>query len=79
MKKHLFCVLLLIGTVASSFGQGIIKNDLNGVTVVEKSDKVVGKWYTSDIRKNLQLTFKDKRTIDYSISNANDRLYLKRK
>lgn len=55
-----------------------IKNDATAA-VVEKSDKVVGKWYTSDIHKNLQLTFKDKRTIDYSISNDNDRLYLKRK
>jgi hypothetical protein len=55
-----------------------IKNEATAA-VVEKSDKVVGKWYTSDIDKSLQLTFKDKRTIDYSISNDNDRLYLKRR
>ena len=30
MKKHLFCLLLLIGTGASIFGQGINKDDLNG-------------------------------------------------
>jgi hypothetical protein len=30
MKKRLFCLLLLIGSVASIFGQGINKNDLNG-------------------------------------------------
>ena len=56
----------------------VVKNEATAA-VVEKSDKVVGKWYTSDINKNLRLSFKNKRTIDYSISNDNERLYLKRK
>jgi hypothetical protein len=56
----------------------VIKNEGTAADV-EKSDKVVGKWYTRNINKNLQLTFNDKRTINYSISSVNERLYLKRK
>ena len=55
-----------------------IKNEAT-VVVVENSDKVIGKWYTRDINKNLQLTFNDKRTIDYSISSDKERFYLTRK
>ena len=55
-----------------------LKNEATAV-VVEKSDKVIGKWYTRDINKNLQLTFNDKRTIDYSISSDKERFYLTRK
>lgn len=55
-----------------------LKNEATAV-VVEKSDKVIGKWYTRDINKNLQLTFNDKRTIDYSISSDKERFFLTRK
>jgi len=47
--------------------------------VVEKSDKVIGKWSTRDINRNLQLTFNDKQTIDYSISSDKERFHLTRK
>jgi hypothetical protein len=43
MKKHLFCILLLIGSVASIFGQGINKDDLNGV------------WYLSNKKSGTSL------------------------
>lgn len=55
-----------------------LKNEATAV-VVEKSDKVIGKWYTRDINKNLKLTFNNKRTIDYSISSDKERFYLTRK
>lgn len=55
-----------------------IKNEATAV-VVEKSDKVIGTWSTRDINENLQLTFKDKRIIDYSISSNNERFYFTRK
>lgn len=48
-------------------------------SVVEKSDKIFGIWHTRDINQNLQLTFKDKRIIDYSISSDKERLLLMRK
>jgi hypothetical protein len=50
-----------------------VKNEATAV-VIEKSDKVIGTWNTSDITKNLQLTFKDKR-IEYSISSDKERLF----
>lgn len=55
-----------------------VKNEATAV-VVEKSDKVFGTWSTRDINKNLQLTFKDKRIIGYSISSDKERLFLTRK
>jgi hypothetical protein len=55
-----------------------IKNEATAV-VVEKSDKVIGEWHSRDINKNLQLTFNNKRTIDYSISSDKERFYLTRK
>lgn len=55
-----------------------VKNEATAV-VVEKSDKVIGTWSTRDINENLQLTFKDKRIIDYSISSDKERFFLTRK
>jgi hypothetical protein len=55
-----------------------VKNEATSV-VVEKSDKVIGAWYTRNITENLQLTFKNKRIIDYSISSDKERFYLTRK